>query len=86
MSCSCERLHHAPLMEWHEESTATELRPAAVLRDGAKVIAKVYLSPDRSVLRVVLPEMSGIDTTDTLERGQVKVDFAHKLIDFRRKP
>ena len=65
-------------MDW--TSTTTESgAPTAVLKDGDKVIAKVYLSPDQTVLRVVLPELRGGDV------ARLKVDYAHGLIDFRRK-
>ena len=67
-------------MEWHEDKTK-DGGPVAVLKDGGEVVAKVYLSPDSSVLRIVLPEMS----KDT-KSAQVKVDYAHGLVDFRRKP
>ena len=67
-------------MDWSADKTKTG-EPMAVLKDGDKVVAKVYLSPDQGVLRIVLPEMS----KDT-KAEQVKVDWAHGLIDFRRRP
>jgi len=65
------------MMDWHAEKTVHG-SPSAVLRDGDKLIAKVYLSPEGDVLRVVLPEMT--------TAGQVKIDSAHHLIDFKRRP
>jgi hypothetical protein len=53
----------------------------AVLRDGQKILAKLYLSPDHSVLRIVLPELS-----TAANPSQVKIDMTHQLIDFRRMP
>ena len=49
-----------------------------LFKDGEKVIAKVYLSPDSAVLRIVLPELT--------QQEQLKIDVEHHLVDFRRKP
>lgn len=63
-------------MEWSEEKTALGSAPVATLRDGSKIIVKVYLSPDALSIRFVLPEF--IETT--------QVSFKPGgIIDFRRK-
>ena len=78
-------------MDWAAEKTA-QGAPMAVLRDGERVVAKVYLSPDAAVLRIALPELElpndgePLPASGEVRRGQVKIDFAHKLIDFRRRP
>jgi uncharacterized protein YggU (UPF0235/DUF167 family) len=64
-------------MEWERQTVQVDGRPAAVFKDGEKVIAKVYLSPDSSTLRIVLPELA--------QQEQLKIDIEHRLIDLRRK-
>lgn len=61
-------------------------QPMALLKDGERVVARVYLSPDQKTLRIALPEMQDTGVPNVMERGQVKVDYRNKLIDFRRKP
>ncbi|HEV1286542.1 MAG TPA: hypothetical protein VNU44_14570 [Bryobacteraceae bacterium] len=63
-------------MEWDAGKTPGGM-PQAIFRDGDKVIAKVYMSPDNAVLRFVLLELE--------DAGQLKIDAAHKILDFRRK-
>ena len=60
---------------WSEDGKGG--RKIALLRAGETLLAKIYLSPDQGVLRIVLPEMS--------ESSQLKIDAKNKLIDFRRK-
>jgi hypothetical protein len=62
---------------WKMERTK-ENAPIAALYGGKKLIAKVYLSPDSEVLRIVLPEFMSAEK-------QVKLDSQNHLIDFRRK-
>ena len=65
-------------MDWERQTVQVDGRPAAVFKDGEKVIAKVDLSPDSAVLRIVLPELT--------QQEQLKIDVEHHLVDFRRKP
>lgn len=62
---------------WTEEWNRAG-HPVAVLRAGNDVVARCYLSPDRTVLRIMLPEL-GAET-------QIKVDAQRKYLDFRRNP
>jgi hypothetical protein len=62
-------------MDW-EATLTVNGAPMAILKDGAKVIVKVYLSPDSKTLRFALPEME--------EETQLKIDTNNRLIDFRR--
>lgn len=53
---------------------------AAVLEEGEKLILKAYASPDKRIIRIVLPELVGY--------GQIKhfVDGPVKFIQFYRDP
>ena len=63
---------------WQAEKTKHGT-PMAVLHDAEqRDIVKVYLSPDRGTLRIVLSELA--------VATQVKVDVENHLIDFRRRP
>lgn len=62
-------------MEWNAEDTQFGT-PCAVLKDGNKVIIKVYLSPDHLRIRFVLPEFVLPD------QFTVKADG---VVDFKRK-
>lgn len=65
-------------MEWVEGkgTVGGHYLPTATLKDGDQPIAKIYLSPDGKVLRIVLPEFNTLN--------QLKVDVANHLLDFRR--
>lgn len=62
--------------EWKVEETVWHT-PSAVLYDGTKIIVKIYLSPDYTKLRIVLPEMES--------QEQIKFNGSQKFIDFMRK-
>lgn len=63
-------------MEWEAKETK-QGTPSAIFKDGDKIIAKVYLSPDRSVLRIVLPEWDNLNS--------ITLNYPDKIVDFKRK-
>lgn len=63
-------------MEWTAEETKRGT-PSVILREGETMVAKIYLSPDSNVLRIVLPEWTSFRS--------VSLNYAEKIIDFKRK-
>lgn len=64
-------------LTWSEDKTFKH-NPAAVLRAGERVVMKVYLSPNRDIIRIVLAEL--------VDQKQIKVLIEDHIIDFRRTP
>jgi hypothetical protein len=64
------------MMEWEVKETK-QGTPSAIFKDGDKVIAKVYLSSDKYVLRIVLPEWDNLNN--------ITLNYPYKIIDFKRK-
>ena len=62
-------------MEW-ESQTLKNGGPCAVLRDGDRIIAKVYLSTDKTMLRIVLPEWNDLNA--------VTLNYPQRIVDFKR--
>lgn len=64
-------------LKWQAETTKHGM-PVAVLHDNEqRDIVKVYLSPDKGTIRIVLSEFSSV--------AQIKLNAEAQIIDFRRK-
>lgn len=62
-------------MDWEADSNRFGM-PTAVLNDKGKVVARIYLSPQQDVLRIVLPEFTNSKQLSFKPGG---------IIDFSRK-
>ena len=64
------------MMEWDQEVGQSN-RTVAILKDGNKVVVKIYLSPDGNIIRFVLPELTVVQ--------QIRIRTQERIIDFARK-
>lgn len=52
--------------------------PMAVLKDGTEPIMRVYMTSDEKFIRIQLTELKAV--------GQLKINPATGVVEFRRKP
>jgi len=52
-------------------------RAVALLQEDGSIILKAYLNPERTKIRIVLPELRSM--------GQTRIDDQHHFLEFDRK-